>query len=173
MKWAIRVSVSSRAAWCCSTSAPASCRPRRISASASRAAREVTKRIAKPMESTATAVLARKIRFLRQERTVIRSGAPPRSPHDEVQLHHPALGHAHRAGAADLAVVPRLHRVGAGGDVVEPVAPFSVGGGEKPVREDEDVGAHVGMDLAEYPDHPGPVEANGLAAAFFVPPQVE
>ena len=75
---AMRRALSTRISWCWSTSRPASSRPRCSSRSASRVTRTLTMEMATPIETTASAALATKMRFVRVEKGFMRARSPPR-----------------------------------------------------------------------------------------------
>ena len=64
----MRSELSTSVSWCWSTRRAASSRPRCSSPSASRVTRTLTIAMATPMETTARAALAKKIRFVREEK---------------------------------------------------------------------------------------------------------
>ena len=66
-----------------------------------------------------------------------------------------------------------IDAVGAGRDVVDPVAPLGVGHREERVAEDQDERVHVRVDVAEHAHDAGAIEADGLRPAGGVAAEVE
>jgi hypothetical protein len=105
------------------------------------------------------------MRFVRDENRVIAG---------EICLDDAAVRrHRDRFAVADGAFDPRNQRVGAGRHAVDLVAAIRVRHAEEAVREHQDEGVHVRVDLAEHAHHARPIEPHGLRSSRGIASQIE
>src|SRR5918996_1979069 len=131
------VSVRTSVAHCSSTSVPASMSPRCSSASASRVVVRLTKYTAAPIDTTASAALARKIRLVSDPRmvTLLAQG--------EIRFDGAAVfGNDDRPRFADRPLVPRDERIASRRDAADLITAVGCRDGEVPMVEHEDERAH-------------------------------
>src|SRR5687767_2275951 len=132
------VSVRTSVAHCSSTRVPASIRPRCSSASASRVVVRLTKYTAAPIDTTASAALARKIRLVSDPRMVTRLSQ------GEIRLDSSAgVRDDDRPRFTNRAFVPCDQRVAPGRDAANLVSAVDRRDGEVPMVEDKDERAHM------------------------------